>query len=208
MTKKAERIEAAKGLIILHPEWGSAHINKVLKARYGKGLREIDLAHLKTEVLPSRPKARLGYKSITRLVKEGVVDVAITGTGELARTYHELVSAGFTNAEVIEIFKASKSPGAITPEVFRERAFRVMIQNRKRWWRQQRQRGLTILQIKALINQTHSIKGTSPWDFLREVYDVQLHRKQMGVGDYSVAMARRATKATKKARRFYKPERS
>lgn len=210
MPRKAhreERIALARKLIIQHPTWGRDHINKALRTRFGTGLRTIYVARLKTAILIGRPKVQTGRKPIARIIREEILRPEIAERAREIKAaqigfdiaYHQLISAGFLPREIREFFGAAN-----VPALFNTQPFKIMLQDRRNWFRMQRKRGISKQGIVAMLNQYYATKDPrtgkpySPFDFLREVYDVLRRRRPTEIKSYRQAQARRAIKNTKK----------
>lgn len=191
---KKERLELARKLMIQHGTWGSERINKIVKDRLGAGLRAIDIAHLKAEVLIGQAKVHTGRKAISTIISEGLLSADMAARPGFAVAHHRLVSAGYTPGEIKVIFAAPNVPALFDTDIFKR-----MLQNRRTWVRTQRQRGLTITELRDLIRQYYQRPSASPFEFLRVEYQ---SRKRVDFKDYREAARIRAARQT---RRLYNP---
>lgn len=171
---------------------GKDAINKAVKAKFGIGLRRIDVARLKDTVLLGRPKARTGRKPVEQLLREEILTPEITARAreiKVARigfdeAFHRLVSAGFLPLEIRNIFSAHGAP-----LIFDTAPFRAMLQNRRAWFATQRKQGLAKDQIALAIRQFYAKPWHSPFEFLRVEYKP---RKKVDFRTYRAAQRRRA----------------
>ena len=88
MAKKVDRLirlARAKALIIAHPSWGRARVNKELRKEYGVGLRTIDVQRLKEATLIGRPKASTGRKSVESILAEALITPCLLYTSPSPR---------------------------------------------------------------------------------------------------------------------------
>ena len=197
MAKKVDRsirLARAKTLIIAHPSWGRARVNKELRKQYGVGLRTIDVQRLKDATLIGRPKASTGRKSVEAILAEALITperVTIVGFDE---AYMRLRSSGFINAEIRHIFSAGNVPALFSTE-----PFKIMLRNRRVWFKDKRKRGWSKVQIIDAIKRyyTPDVKG-DPFDFLREVYPEVGTRLRIDFKTYRKTAAKRARKQVKK----------
>jgi len=191
---RARRLARAKELFIAHPSWGRARVNKELRKQYGIGLRTIDVQRLKDATLIGRPKARTGRKSVEAILAEALITperVTIVGFDE---AYMRLRQSGFINAEIRTIFSAGNVPG-----LFGTEPFKIMLRNRRVWFKDKRKRGWSKTQIIDAIKRyyTPEVKG-DPFDFLREVYPEVGKRLHIDIKGYRKVAAKRARKQVKK----------
>ena len=191
---RAIRLARAKTLIIANPTWGRVRVNKELRKQYGMGLRTIDVQRLKDTLLIGRPKASTGRKSVESILGEALITperVTIVGWDE---AYMRLRSSGFINAEIRTIFSAGNVPG-----LFGTEPFKIMLRNRRVWFKDKRKRGWSKTQIIDAIKRyyTPEVKG-DPFDFLREVYPEVGKRLRIDVPGYRKAAAKRSRKQVKK----------
>jgi len=162
---REKRLEYARGLIIQNPEWGKDRINKQVKARFGVGLRRIDVARLKDTLLIGRPKARTGRKSIAALLGEELITPERAATVGFDEAYMRLRSAGFIDMEIRNIFSAGNTPVLFTTE-----PFKAMLKSRRKWFRSRIKSGWSKGQVISAIRKYYSVEKRSPFDFLRREY--------------------------------------
>jgi len=189
VASREERLARAKQLIIAHPSWGRIRINKELRKEFGIGLRTIDVQKLKDTTLIGRPRARTGRKSIVDLLAEQVITPERTITIGFDEAYHRMRSAGFINLEIRWIFSAGN-----VPALFGTEPFKVMLQNRRKWFKDRVRTGWSKGQILEAIKKCYTprVKG-DPFDFLREVYFIK-PRFKVDFKVYRMAAGRRAHK--------------
>ena len=189
MSTREERLGYAKALIRSHPNWGKDRINLAVKNEYGMGLRRVDMAHLKMEMVfdegkfapPDAPPAD------QRIISMGFIEAQ-----------QLLVSNGFLPKEVRELFSGH---GVI--EMLNSAPLHAMLTERRRWVATMRRQGMTGKQIITAIQAWYKQdEKRSTFDFLRREYKppVKIERKE-----YREAARRRAVSMTqslyRKARR-------
>ena len=194
IASREERLARAKALIIQHPEWGRIRVNKELRKQYGIGLRTMDVQKLKDATLIGRPRASTGRKSVEAILAEGVVTPERVTEVGFDEAYHRLRSAGFLNIEIRWIFSAGN-----VPMLFGTEPFKIMLQNRRKWFRDKVNRGWSKIQIIDAIKRYYAPekKKGDPFDFLREVYPQVGMRLRIDFKDYRITAAKRARKKTK-----------
>ena len=189
MSTRQERLDYAKTLVRKHPNWGKDRINLAVKNEYGMGLRRVDMAHLKMEMVfdegkfapPDAPPAD------QRIISMGFIEAQ-----------QLLVSNGFLPKEVRELFS-----GHGVVEMLNSKPLHAMLTERRRWVATMRRQGMTGKEIITAIQAWYKQdEKRSPFDFLRREYKppVKIERKE-----YREAARRRAVSLTaslyRKARR-------
>lgn len=173
MANREERLAYAKTLIISKPELGKDAINRLVKERYGMGLRRIDVARLKDTTLIERPRARTGRKPIEKLVREAILlpEVAIRRVIKIGfdEAYHRLRAAGFIDMEIRHIFSAGN-----VPELFNTAPFNAMLQQRRRWVMGRIKQDWSKGQLLDAIKRHYMKPERSPFDFLRASYQPKI----------------------------------
>lgn len=162
---KTVREKRAKQMIIDHPSWGKRHINKELRKELGAGLRDDTVARLKEKTLTGRPRAKTGRKSVIQLLAEELITPDLVAKTGIEEINHKLLSAGFLKMEIRHILSAGN-----IPQLFKTKPFILMLQERRRWWREMRRAGFTNAEIVDAIRRYYSVEGRSPFDFLRVEY--------------------------------------
>lgn len=181
MSTREERLGYARALIRSHPNWGKDRINLAVKNEYGMGIRRVDMAHLKMEMVfdegkfapPDAPPAD------QRIISMGFIEAQ-----------QLLVSSGFLPKEIRELFS-----GHGVVDMLNSKPLHAMLRERRRWVADMRHKGMTGKQIIAAIQAWYAQgegdggKKRSPFDFLRREYrpPVKIERKE-----YREAARRRA----------------
>ena len=170
---REQRLRFARELIIAHPEWGKDRLNKEVRGQFGTGLRRIDVAQMKDQVLIGRPKRSTGRLSVDALVRKSILlpEVKDRVKGErivkvgFDEAYHRMRAAGFIDAEIRHFFSAGN-----VPELFNTKPYIEMLKERHHQFREWRQKGWSKQQVIDTIKEYYSKPKRSPFDFLRKSY--------------------------------------
>jgi len=182
MATREERLEYARLLIRRHPEWGEPRLNLSLKTEYGAGLRRVDLARLKQEMIFAEGKYTPpdDIAADNRIISMGFVEAQ-----------QVLTSAGFLPKEIRELFSAHGVVDMLNSQPFKE-----MMRERRRWVKEMRHAGMSTRQIMDSIKEWYSRdEKRSPFEFLRREYKPPLKVTRT---EYREAIRRRANRQVKK----------